>query len=368
MFYLFRPKATKRPPKLWTPLPRLLPLSLVSRIRITMSGIETFEPYSKRISCGSISSRISPRLTKETACCGSKKVRSFPILLWKAQTVSGRLRWNKMGEKLIAGTNWSRFEKASNVEVKAGLLPLPCSARSISGADKATTSPIPVWPSPRPPQAVTPDKPYNKSAQPPPNSLQSESVNKTSDKKHQELETTQKKSVSWDKLVGNARDWSTLSTRWLSHFHTFAEAQATQTRNPWEKLFAKTWAPIKPKPLYSSGTKNTAKTSDTKHWKEKKHCCCWLGKQGQCNDPHRRFDARPRHTNTHVGTNKIDGSTQILYGMVLVGFSNQPRRWREQRTLCAHRRASRTLRYPQLSLQPGLHSSQGSVALDRREA
>ena len=52
------------------------------------------------------------------------------------------------GEKLIAGTNWSRFEKASNFEVKAGLLPLPCSARSISGADKATTPLIPVGQAP----------------------------------------------------------------------------------------------------------------------------------------------------------------------------------------------------------------------------
>ncbi len=50
-----------RLPKPWMSLLRSLPLCPVSKKRITMSGIETFEPYSRKISCKSIPSRSSLR-------------------------------------------------------------------------------------------------------------------------------------------------------------------------------------------------------------------------------------------------------------------------------------------------------------------
>ena len=55
------------PPKPWTPLPRSLPSSLVSKKRITTCGTETFELCSERIGSQSIPSRSSPRLTKTTS-------------------------------------------------------------------------------------------------------------------------------------------------------------------------------------------------------------------------------------------------------------------------------------------------------------
>ena len=117
-------------------------------------------------------------------------------------------RWYNVVENLIAGTNWSR-RRLTQRPGPASNLP-SCSVWWISGAGKANTPSIPLWPIPRLPQAMThgTGPPTNPKTSRPSRHTISRNPSRLTRPPIRSIGRSSKQrgreSNSWDELVGNS--------------------------------------------------------------------------------------------------------------------------------------------------------------------